>query len=147
MPHFCRTPDELAIAADKAAAAAAAKHQVAVIVAQVDHPPTNGKSPASEERVLHDLREIVMHSLRPSDLVGVLDGRLIMVVNDASAEDARVIGDRLCAAVRNRTYGDARTHVTISVGAASAPEHGNNFERVLATSVSARETMEIRARL
>ncbi|HET7372126.1 MAG TPA: hypothetical protein VFJ20_02045, partial [Gemmatimonadaceae bacterium] len=81
MPHFCRTPDELATAANKAAAAAAAKHPVAVIVAQVDHPPTNGKSPASEECVLHDLREIVMHSLRPSDLVGVLDGRLIMVVN------------------------------------------------------------------
>ncbi|HEU4785812.1 MAG TPA: AAA family ATPase, partial [Gemmatimonadaceae bacterium] len=143
MPHFCRTPDELATAANKAAAAAAAKHPVAVIVAQVDHPPTNGKSPASEERVLHDLREIVMHSLRPGDLVGVLDGRLIMVVNDASAEDARVIGDRLCAAVRNRTYGDARVHVTVSVGAANAPEHGNNFERVLATSVSALERIRL----
>ncbi|HSQ32714.1 MAG TPA: AAA family ATPase [Gemmatimonadaceae bacterium] len=143
MPHFCKTPDELATAAEKAVGTAAAKHPVAVVVAQVDHPPTNGKSAASEERVLHDLREIVMHSLRPSDLVGVLDGRLIMVVNDASAEDARVIGDRLCAAARNRTYGDTRTHVTISIGAASAPEHGNNFERVLATSSGALERIRL----
>ena len=143
MPHFCRTPDELAPAAEKAVGSAVAKHPVAVIAAQIDRGGTNGTSAASEERVLHDLREIVMHSLRPADLVGALDGRLVMIVHDASAEDGRVIGERLAAAVRNRMYGDVRARVTISVGSASAPEHGNSFERVLASAVGALERIRL----
>ena len=144
VPHFCRTPDELAAAAEKAVVGAAAKHPVAVIAAQVDRAPSNGTSAANEERVLHDLREIVMHSLRPADLVGAIDGRLVMLVHEASAEDGRVIGDRLAAAVRNRMYGsDGRVRVTISVGSAAAPEHGSSFDRVLTSTVDALERIRL----
>lgn len=143
MPEFCRTPDELVAAADKAIGAATAKHPVAVIAAQIDRGTTNGTSPANDERVLHDLREIVMHSLRPEDLVGLSDGRLVMIVSEATAEDARVIGERLATAVRNRTYGDARGRTTISVGSASAPEHGSSFEHVLGSAVSAAERIRV----
>ena len=143
VPHFCRTPDELAGAAEKVIGASGAKKPVAVIAAQVDRAPSNGTSPANEERVLHDLREIVMHSLRPADLVAVVDGRLVMLVNDASAEDGRVIGERLAAAVRNRTYADARGRITISVGSASAPEHGTALEPVRASAVAAAERIRL----
>lgn len=139
MPHFCRTPDELATAAEKAVGAAGARKPVAVIAAQIDRATSNGASPANEERVLHDLREIVMHSLRPADLVAVLDGRLVMLVHEASAEDGRVIGERLAAAVRNRTYANANGRITISVGSANAPDHGGTFQPVLAAAMSAAE--------
>ena len=139
MPLFCRTPNELAAAAELAVGASTPRQPVAVIAAQVDRASSNGTSPASEERVLHDLREIVMHSLRPTDLVGVAAGRLVMVVHEAAAEDGRVIGERLAAAVRNRMYGDVRSRVTVSIGAAAAPEHGQTFERVLAAAVGALE--------
>jgi tetratricopeptide (TPR) repeat protein/GGDEF domain-containing protein len=143
VPHFCRTPDELAAAADPVVRAAAPRHPVAVITAEIDRAPSNGNSPAEAERVLHDLREIVMHSLRPVDLVGTVDGRLVMIVHDATADDGRVIGERLAAAVRNRTYGDGRARVTISVGSASAPEHGGAFDVVLASAAAAGERIRM----
>jgi len=143
VPLFCRTPDELATAAEKAVGAAGARKPVAVIAAQIDRATSNGASPASEERVLHDLREIVMHSLRPADLVAVLDGRLVMLVHEASAEDGRVIGERLAAAVRNRTYANAKGRITISVGSANAPDHGATFQPVLAAAMSAAERIRL----
>ena len=143
VPHFCRTPDELTAAAELAVSGSTGRQPVAVIAAQVDHAPSNGASPAREERVLHDLREIAMHSLRPSDLVGVADGRLVMVVHEASAEDGRVIGDRLASAVRNRAYAEVGARVTLSVGSAAAPEHGHAFDRVVAAAVDALERIRL----
>lgn len=145
MPHYCRTPDELAAAAENEVGAAVARKPVAVIAAQLDRAASSGSSPATEDRVQYDLREIVMRSLRPGDLAGTVDDRLIMIVHDASAEDGRVIGERIAAVVRNRMYGGTRARATISVGSASAPEHGNTFEQVLAAAVGALERIQLQA--
>jgi tetratricopeptide (TPR) repeat protein/GGDEF domain-containing protein len=143
VPHYCRTPDELAAAAENEVGAAVARKPVAVIAAQLDRAASNGSSAATEDRVLYDLREIVMRSLRPGDLAGTADDRLIMIVHGASAEDGRVIGERIAAVVRNRMYGGVRARATISVGSASAPEHGNSFERVLAAAVGALDRIQL----
>ena len=45
-------------------------------------------------------------SIRGDDLVGQVGGRVVMILTDASADDGRAVGDRICAAVRNHRFGN-----------------------------------------
>src|SRR5690242_9391832 len=91
---------------------------MAVVVAQVDEAPEPSAADESEpaETLNRAAAEVIRRSLRADDLVGRVDGRIVMILANATADDARAVGDRLCATVRSHraTAGGS----TLSVGAA-----------------------------
>ena len=97
------------------------------------------------EALNKELVEMIGASIRGDDLVGRLGGRVVMVLNDASADDARGVGDRICAAVRTHRFGNggegdaggAGGAKTLSIGAAAAPDHGQSYEAVLDAALAA----------
>ncbi len=137
MPHFYRSPDEFVVAAQAALSAAAPKQPVAVLLAEVDpgEPSTDGRT--TLESNLSAVAEIVRHTLRCDDHVGRVDGRLVMVLAGATAEEGRSVGERICAAVRVHSFGDGLEHLTLSLGSASAPEQGGTYDSVVAAAAAA----------
>ena len=119
-------------------AEAGRKGPVAVVVAQVDE--TGGPTAAPGQESAHDTlslaaAEVIRKSLRADDLVGRVDGRIVMILANANADDGRAVGDRLCATIRSHSPGQGGS--TISVGAAAAPDHGTSYESVLAAAMRA----------
>lgn len=133
MPHFYRSPDEFAAAAQSAVAGAAPRTPVAVLVAEVDpaEPSDAAGVLRSTQSAVGAVAEIVRHTLRADDHVGVLDDGLVMVLVGASADDGRSVGERICAAVRIHAFGDGLGQLTLSIGAAAAPENGATYDTVL----------------
>ena len=146
MPHFYRSTDEFVIAAKAAVAAAAPKRPVAVLVGEVD-PSNDATSPrTTPESTLGAVAEIIRHTLRSDDHVGGSDGKLIMVLAGATAEDGRSVGERLCSAVRIHSFGDGLGRLTLSIGSASAPEHGASYEGVVTAATNALSRIESQGR-
>ena len=134
MPDFYRSPDEFIAAAKAAVAAAAPKSPVAVLVGVVD--PSEGEAPALKSS-LAAVAEVTRHLLRGDDQVGLIDDQLVMVLVGATADDGRLVGEHICAAVRIHSFGEGLGQLALSVGSASAPEHGNSFDSVIAAAKAA----------
>ncbi len=150
MSHLLLDADELDTAARAAVADAGRKGvgPVAVVVAEVDghiaaEPQasrgSDWRAPDHENRDALNaaVAEMIGALLRSGDLVGWVGGRVVMVLANASAEDGRAVGDRLCAAIRAHRFESGLGTRTISVGAASAPDHGHSYETVLDAALGA----------
>lgn len=142
MPHFYRTPDEFAAAAKAAVAAAVPRQPVAVLVIEVD--------PAEEgivtETAVGAVAEIIRHTAREDDLVGRVADQLVMVLPSSNSEDGRAAGERLAAAVRIHDFGEGLGRLTLSAGAAAAPEHGNAYDLVFDWAVQALRRIQAQGR-
>ena len=130
MPHFYRSPDEFIAAAEAALAEGAPKRPVAVLVSEVDPCDQASQARPTPDSSLGAVAEIARHTLRGDDHVGRIDDRLVMVLANATAEDGRAVGERICAAVRVHEFGEGMSQLTVSIGSASSPEHGHSFESV-----------------
>ncbi|MGH7619768.1 MAG: hypothetical protein ACREPM_21350, partial [Gemmatimonadaceae bacterium] len=62
---------------------------------------------------------------------------LVMVLVGATADDGRSAGERICATVRSHVFGDGLGPITVSIGAAAAPDHGSTYESALAAAIAA----------
>jgi len=129
VPIFYRSSDEFLSAARATLSRAAPKQPVAVLVSEVD--PSS--HPTSRAGAISDgaVADIVRHTLRSDDHVGTIDGKLVMVLPGASADDGRSVAERICAAIRNHCFGEGPRQISLSVGCAGAPEHGSSWEVVL----------------
>jgi len=56
------------------------------------------------------------------------------------------VGERLCAAVRIHSFGDRLGRLTLSMGSASAPEHGGSFDALLTAAASALQRIQNQGR-
>jgi len=144
MSHPFLDANELDTAARAAVAEAGRKGAgpVAVVVAQVDEraakpESTGGDSPEHAEALTEAVAGMIGASLRGGDLVGRVGGRVVMILANASAEDGRAVGDRLCAAVRTHRFANGFGARTLSVGAAAAPNHGQSYDVVLDAALGA----------
>jgi tetratricopeptide (TPR) repeat protein len=137
VPHFYRTSDEFVAAAQAAIAAAAPRQPVAILVCEVDPTEAAGAVLPPAESAIGAFVEVLRHTLREDDLVGRVGDRLVVVTPGAIADDGRATGDRLCAAVRIHAFGEGLGQVTLSVGAAAAPEHGHTYDAVAAAATAA----------
>ena len=146
MPHFYRSADEFVVAAKAAVAAAAPKRPVAVLVAEVDPPNDATSTRTTPESSFGAVAEIIRHTLRSDDHVGGGDGKLIMVLAGSTADDGRSVGERLCGAVRIHSFGDGLGRLTLSMGSASAPEHGMSFDAVVTAATSALQRIQNQGR-
>src|ERR1043166_1584372 len=126
VPHFYRSQDEFVAAAQAAVSSAAPKTPVAVLVIEVD--PSDA-GPATESAI-GAVAEVIRHTAREDDMVGRIGDRLVMVLPGSTADDSRAAGERLCAAVRIHDFGEGLGQLTLSAGAASAPEHSMSYDLV-----------------
>jgi GGDEF domain-containing protein/tetratricopeptide (TPR) repeat protein len=142
LPHFYRTPDEFAAAAKSAVAGAVPRQPVAVLVIEVDPAPDSGVT----ESAIGAVAEIIRHTAREDDLVGRIGDQLVMVLPGSNADDGRAAGERLASAVRIHDFGEGLGHLTLSAGAASAPEHGNAYDLVMNWAVQALRRIQAQGR-
>lgn len=105
------------------------------MVIEID--PREGAGRTETRSAMDVVREIVRHSLRDDDSVGMIGDRLVVVLANTNADEARSIGDRLCAVVRTHTFANGHGQVTLSIGAAAAPEHSATYEGVSAAAHAA----------
>lgn len=146
MPHFYRTSDEFVTAAQTAVAAAAARQPVAVLVAEVDPTEVAGGVLPPTESAIGAVAEVLRHTLREDDMVGRAGDRLVVVIPGASADDARAAGVRLCGAIRTHAFGEGLAQLTLSIGAAAAPEHGHTYDVVVAAAMVALARIQAQGR-
>ncbi len=136
-PHVqvLSTIDDLAALARPIVAAATPASPVAVVGVEIDDraaaDPEFGPYTAA-------IGGLIEHALRADDLAARARGErgFIIVASSASSEDGCALAERLCAAIRVHPTTRA-THVTISAGAAAAPEHGTTFEALLDSATTA----------
>ena len=134
------------------AEAGAARRPIALLVADVDHfrrlAETYGEGYASQ--VLRTLFEIARANLREGELVAHPGGDELVALLRASVATAREIAERLCAAVRGHHFPEtdrgAGPRVTISIGVASAPEHGTTYATLHAAADAARVRLKAQGR-
>lgn len=116
---------------------AVSSRPMAIMVIEVDpNGATAGYRPQPNSPT-EVVREIVRNSLRDDDSIGMIGDRLVALLANTNAEEARSIGERLCAVVRTHTFANGHGQVTLSIGAASAPEHGSTYEGVSAAALGA----------
>ncbi len=130
MPHQFNTPDEFIAAAEALITHATTKQPTAVLSGEVDGYAALAESrgPESAQAVLDGVFEMVRHALRDGDVIAQLDERILIVLVAASAENGRSVGERIAASVRVHAFAGADGPVTLSFGAAAAPDHGDTYE-------------------
>lgn len=136
VPHFYRSPDEFVAAAQAAVAGAAPKRPVVILVCEVDPVGDASGTPSADSRI-GAVAEIIRHALRSDDSVGTVGDQLVMVLVGATADDGRSAGERICATIRTHAFGDRLGPITVSIGAAAAPDHGMTYDAVIAAANSA----------
>jgi diguanylate cyclase (GGDEF)-like protein len=137
VPHFYRTAEEFVTAAQAAISTAGPRQPVAVLVVEVDPTESTGNVLPPTESAIGAVTEVLRHTLREDDLVGRVGDRLVVVTPGAIADDGRATGDRICAAVRTHAFGERLGQLTLSVGAAAAPEHGHSLDAVVSAATVA----------
>jgi tetratricopeptide (TPR) repeat protein len=146
VPHFYRSSPEFVAAAEAAVSAAAPRQPVTLLTVEVDPGPGLRASP---ESAVAAIAEVLRHTLRADDHVGAVGaetGELVVVLAGASAEGGRSVGERICSVVRNHDFGEGIGRMTLSIGAAGAPEHGSALEVVLKTARAALERIKSEGR-
>jgi len=93
------------------------------------------------DRVIHSVADTIATQLRPTDHAARYGGEeFVALLPDASCEEARVIAERVCDAIREQKMkynnGDPLPGVTISIGVAEL-ESGQNKEALLAAADAA----------
>ena len=156
MSHPLLDANELDTAARVVVAEAGRKGAgpVAVVVAEVDDRTAKPAgevdggswSPDPADALSSAVVEMIASSLRGGDLVGRVGNRVVMILANASADDGRAVGDRLCAAIRTHRFGNGFGSRTLSVGAAAAPDHGQSYETVLDAAVGALARIQAQGR-
>jgi tetratricopeptide (TPR) repeat protein len=146
VPHFYRSPDEFVAAAQASVAAAAPKRPVAVLACEVDAPDGSPAARSASESKFGAVAEIIRHMLRSDDSVGTVGDQLVMVLVGASAEDGRSAGERICATIRTHAFGERLGPITVSIGAAAAPEHGATFEAAIGAAAAALTRVQAQGR-
>lgn len=146
MPHFYRSSPEFVAAAESAVGAAAPRQPVTLLTVEVDPGPALRASP---ESAIAAIAEVLRHTLRADDHVGAVGaeaGELVVVLAGAAADGGRSVGERICSVVRNHDFGEGIGRMTLSIGAAAAPEHGSSFDAVLSTARAALERIKLEGR-
>src|SRR5439155_182125 len=124
--------------------AGAARRPISLLVADVDQYRRLADRFGQEyaELVLRTIFDLARANLREGELVAHPGGDELVALLRASAPAAREVAERLCSAVRGHLFpqpdqGAAPT-VTISIGVASAPDHGTTYQSLHAAADAAR---------
>ena len=102
------------------------------------------------ESVLRTIFDLARTNLREGELVAHPGGDELVALLRASAASAREVAERLCAAVRGHSFPGtdhgAPARVTITIGVASAPDHGTTYQTLHAAADAARVRLKSQGR-
>ena len=99
--------------------------------------------PSGADEVCEQIARMLQRILRTGDFVQrVSDGELVVMLLGAGAKDARFVASRIGAAVRGHEFGatdagrpaNGAPRVTVSVGVAAAPDHGDDAETLVSAA-------------
>lgn len=100
-----------------------------------------GLSEARATAVARELTLFIRRNLRGSDAVATLDSELILLLQGGIVP-VSALAERLLAAVRAHIFSvggtESTSRLTLSMGIATAPEHGTSFPALLAAARAAR---------
>ncbi|MEO7457392.1 MAG: AAA family ATPase, partial [Gemmatimonadaceae bacterium] len=98
--------------------------------------------PARAAALMRELTLFVRRNLRGIDALAITGDEMVLLI-EASAQPATAVAERLLAAVRAHVFtgvGSDHTHrFTLSVGMATAPEHGTSFTALIAAARQAQK--------
>jgi len=133
------SPEELAAQADSLAA----RNRVVICSAQVDG-LERARAELGDVRASALLREVtllVRRILRGTDAVTLLDDELVLLL-DQTAPSAETVAERLLSAVRGHLFTsagvDQTRRLTLTIGVATAPEHGTSYQVLILAARQAR---------
>ncbi|MFH1790811.1 MAG: ATP-binding protein [Candidatus Omnitrophota bacterium] len=87
---------------------------------------------AELEKILSGIEEVIMETIRPSDMILEKPGEILIVVNNCNARCAESIKRRLAAAVEERMeVKNAPAGVSILVGVATYPDDGGDVKSLI----------------
>jgi diguanylate cyclase (GGDEF)-like protein len=125
---------------------------VSLLVADVDHYQrvVSAFGGAYAQAAFRAILDLTRRGLRQGDLAAHPGGDELLMLVSAGAHEAREVAERLCAAIRGHAFplGDegVGARITISIGVASAPEHGSSFGALHAAADSARVRLKAQGR-
>ncbi len=119
---------------------------VSTLILGVDHFERYGEHYGSSagEMILRQLGEFLQDAVRESDLVGLADQRLFLIVMPCAPSEALIAAQRLVNAVRRRSFpaGDSTLRVTCCAGVAGYPDHGGHPRRLVDAATAALEAAQ-----
>jgi diguanylate cyclase (GGDEF)-like protein len=113
------------------------KHPLAILMIDVDHFKEYNDRFGHQlgDRLLADVAAIFKRTTRSIDYAARYGGdEFLLLLHEVDADDAMQLADRVRRAVAAAEFGGRDHKVTVSVGVASYPEHGDTAEAVIAAA-------------
>jgi diguanylate cyclase (GGDEF)-like protein len=113
------------------------KHALSVLMIDVDHFKQYNDRFGHQmgDKLLADVATLFKRTTRSIDYVARYGGdEFLLLLHEVAAADALMLADRVRSAVADATFGPGDHKVTVSIGVASYPEHGETAEAVIAAA-------------
>jgi diguanylate cyclase (GGDEF)-like protein len=113
------------------------KHPLSVLMIDVDHFKQYNDRFGHQlgDKLLADIAALFKRTTRSIDYVARYGGdEFLLLLHEVASSDAMLLADRVRSAVADATFGPGDHKVTVSIGVASYPEHGETAEAVIASA-------------
>jgi diguanylate cyclase (GGDEF)-like protein len=113
------------------------KHPLSILMIDVDHFKEYNDRFGHQmgDKLLADIAALFKKTTRSIDYAARYGGdEFLLLLHEVAADDAMQLADRVRSAVAAATFGPADYRVTVSIGVASYPEHGESAEAVIASA-------------
>ncbi len=113
------------------------KHPLSVLMIDVDHFKQYNDQFGHQmgDKLLADIAALFKRTTRSIDYVARYGGdEFLLLLHEVASADALLLADRVRGAVAAATFGPGDHKITVSIGVASYPEHGETAEAVIASA-------------
>ena len=113
------------------------KHPLSVLMIDVDHFKQYNDRFGHQmgDKLLADIAVLFKRTTRSIDYAARYGGdEFLLLLHEVASADALMLADRVRSAVAETTFGPGDHRVTVSIGVASYPEHGETAEAVIAAA-------------
>jgi diguanylate cyclase (GGDEF)-like protein len=113
------------------------KHPLSILMIDVDHFKQYNDRHGHQlgDKLLADIAVLFKRTTRSIDYVARYGGdEFLLLLHEVASTDALMLADRLRGAVAAATFGPGDHKITVSIGVASYPEHGETAEAVIASA-------------
>lgn len=123
--------------ANEVARAQRHKHPLSILMIDVDHFKEYNDRFGHQmgDKLLAEIAALFKKTTRAIDYAARYGGdEFLLLLHEVASVDAMQLADRVRSGVASARFGPGDTRVTVSIGVASYPEHGNTSEAVIASA-------------